>query len=229
MTPEFHVLAGPNGIGKTTGYDLIVPKHVSYINADLIAKEIKAKAGGLNVMDIANAEAARYFFERLAKRETFGFETNLCDLETYKSLQAAQALGYRIIIYFINTDDVDLCINRVLLRVQQGGHYVNPETVRSRYTTGLALLKYYKDFPDILMLIDNSAGELVWQAELHAGKIIYVAHPVNPGLRMSCNNKKPWTKLPLNQLKKSESPIKKERAFDQLQARALITDNLPLT
>lgn len=180
MTPELHVLAGPNGIGKTTGYDLIVPKHVSYINADLIAKEIKAKAGGLNVMDIANAEAARYFFERLAKRETFGFETNLCDLETYKSLQAAQALAYRIIIYFINTDDVDLCINRVLLRVQQGGHYVNPETVRSRYTTGLALLKYYKDFPDILMLIDNSAGELVWQAELHAGKIIYVAPSCKP-------------------------------------------------
>lgn len=54
MSPELHVLAGPNGIGKTTGYDLIVPKHVSYINADMIAKEIKAKAGGLNVMDIAN-------------------------------------------------------------------------------------------------------------------------------------------------------------------------------
>jgi predicted ABC-type ATPase len=98
--PELHVLAGPNGVGKTTGYDFIVPKGLGYINADLIAKEIRDKAGGLNTQDIANGEATKIFFKRIAARESFAFETNLADLDTYKTLQAVQTSGYKVVSIF---------------------------------------------------------------------------------------------------------------------------------
>jgi predicted ABC-type ATPase len=39
--PTIYVIAGPNGIGKTTStYDLI-PQHIPIINSDEIAKEVK--------------------------------------------------------------------------------------------------------------------------------------------------------------------------------------------
>lgn len=178
--PDLHVLAGPNGVGKTTGYDFIIPKGIGYINADIIAKEIKEKAGGLNVQDIANAEASKFFFERISKRETFGFETNLSDLDTYKTLQAVQNSGYKIMIYFLGTDDVETCVDRVMLRVQQGGHFVSPEVVKQRYVNGLALLKYYRDLPDALVLIDNLEGNLLPQAEIQKGKTVFLAKECQP-------------------------------------------------
>ncbi|WP_236676058.1 hypothetical protein [Chryseolinea lacunae] len=57
--PELHVVAGPNGVGKTTAFATIVPQGLEYVNADMIAKTIREKAGGLNTQDIANQEAAK--------------------------------------------------------------------------------------------------------------------------------------------------------------------------
>lgn len=132
----------------------------------MIAKTIKEKAGGLNTQDIANQEAARIFYDKVARRESFAIETNLYDVETYKSFQGLQGLGYGIFIYCLAVDDVSICIDRVNLRVRQGGHNVNPDIIKQRYTAGLALLKHYKDFPDVLMFIDNSEGVFSVEAEL---------------------------------------------------------------
>lgn len=93
--PELHIVAGPNGVGKTTAFATIVPQGLDYINADLIAKTIKEKAGGLSTQDIANQEAAKIFFEKAARQELFAIETNLYDVETYKSFQELQGLGCR--------------------------------------------------------------------------------------------------------------------------------------
>ena len=175
--PELHIVAGPNGVGKTTAFTTIVPKGLEYVNADMIAKAIKEKAGGLNTQDVANQEAAKIFYDKAERKESFAIETNLYDVETYKSFQGLQGLGYSTFIYFLAVDDVSICIKRVDLRVQQGGHNVNPDIIRQRYTTGLALLKHYKHFPDVLMLLDNSEGALNLEAELRKGIIHYMAKP----------------------------------------------------
>lgn len=171
--PELHVVAGPNGAGKTTIFKDLVPQGLDYINADLIAKTIREKAGGLNTQDLANQEAAKIFYEKTSRRESFAIETNLYDLETYKSFQGLQALGYQIFLYFLAVDDVNICINRVKLRVEQGGHNVNPDVIKQRYTTGLALLKHYKDFPDVMILLDNSDGIAKTELELRKGVVHY--------------------------------------------------------
>jgi predicted ABC-type ATPase len=65
-------------------------------------------------------------------------------------------------------------------RVQQGGHYVNPDTVKQRYINGLSLLKHYKDFPDVLILIDNLHGNLLPQLELNKGIIKFRSGSCKP-------------------------------------------------
>jgi predicted ABC-type ATPase len=169
--PELHVVAGPNGVGKSSTFETLVPAGTDYINADLIAKEIKAKAGGLNTQDIANQEASQLFYQRVKDGKSFAIETNLCDVETYKSFQGVQSLGYQILIYFLAVYDVQVCIDRVKQRVSQGGHNVNPDVIKERYTKGLALLKHYKAFPDSLVLLDNIEGIYRTQAVLNKGII----------------------------------------------------------
>jgi predicted ABC-type ATPase len=149
--PELHVVAGPNGIGKTTIFKDLVPKGLEYLNADLIAKTIREKASGRNAQDIANQEAGKIFYQKANMQESFAIETNLWDVDTYKSFQDLQNKGYQIYIYFLSTDNVNICLERVNLRVKQGGHFVHPEVIQQRYTTGLALLKHYKNFPDVLV------------------------------------------------------------------------------
>ncbi|MEX2233780.1 MAG: hypothetical protein WD824_16565 [Cyclobacteriaceae bacterium] len=80
--PELHIVAGPNGVGKTTAFTTIVPQGLEYVNADMIAKTIKEKAGGLNTQDIANQEAAKIFYDKAARKESFAVETNLYDVDS---------------------------------------------------------------------------------------------------------------------------------------------------
>lgn len=173
--PELHVVAGPNGAGKTSSFKLLVPKGVDYINADLIAKTIREQAGGLNIQDIANREAGDLFWSKVAQNQSFAIETNLHDVETYKSFQALQAKGYRITIYFVCVEHVETCIERVRSRVKVGGHNVNPDVIRERYLRGLALLKHYKSLPDVLVLVDNT-NVLAVAAVLHKGVGIKVSN-----------------------------------------------------
>ncbi len=50
---------------------------------------------------------------------------------------------------------------------------MNPDVILSRYITGRKLLGHYKNFPDRLVLMDNSLGSLNKQAELHKGNIYF--------------------------------------------------------
>jgi predicted ABC-type ATPase len=111
--PILYVLAGPNGIGKTTSFFNQFPINLSTINADEIAKQLREKLGQVNVQEIANGEATRQMNLYISKKESFGFETNLADLDTWRFLQNLQIIGYQICINFFSTDEVNLCIERV--------------------------------------------------------------------------------------------------------------------
>lgn len=84
-------------------------------------------------------------------------------------LQKAQALGYRIYLYFVATEDPDINVARVKYRVQTGGHPVAEEKIRSRYLRSLALLSDAITFTDRAYIFDNSGHSRVWIAEITNG------------------------------------------------------------
>ncbi len=55
--PILYILAGPNGIGKTTSFYDFVPQNIKFINADDLAKQFRETLGDINVQEIANGEA----------------------------------------------------------------------------------------------------------------------------------------------------------------------------
>ncbi len=172
--PSLYVVAGPNGVGKSTLFNSIIPEGLDYINADLIVKSLREQSGGNNIQDIANQEVASIFYSKIKKNESFALETNLSDIETYKSFIGIQSLQYEVNVFFLSVEPVEICIERVNQRVKQGGHNVNANIIRERYITGLALLKHYKSFPNRLVLLDNSTGQLELQAEMHHGNLHFL-------------------------------------------------------
>ena len=168
--PTIYVLAGANGIGKTSVNPFFIPKGVTYINADDIARQLRERLGNVNVQELANAEALDLMNTFIAKRYDFAIETNLADMETWQFLIGIQRLGYTIHLNFFSISDVEVCINRVHNRVLQGGHFVRPDIVKMRYEVGLKLLKRFKAIPDRLILTDN-AEEIIVCIEMIQGVI----------------------------------------------------------
>lgn len=176
-TPTLFIIAGPNGVGKTTSFFSVFPVNLPVINADEIAKQLREKLGEINVQEIANGEATKQINGYLAKKMSFGFETNLADNDTWEFIKRVQMLGYKIIINFFCVDNIAVCINRVLSRVKEGGHYVRPDIIQYRYENALGFLKRNKDIPDILELTDNTF-EPINCLTLNKGEIIFQSKPL---------------------------------------------------
>ena len=171
--PTIYILAGANGVGKTTINPFFIPKNVPYVNADDFAYQLRQRLGNdVNVQELANAEALEQMNRFIAKRQTFAIETNLADTDTWLFLIGIQGLGYVIHLNFFGVSDVNICINRVNNRVLQGGHYVRPNIVIARYKTGLALLKHYKNIPNWLVLTDNTTAS-VNCVEMSLGEVLF--------------------------------------------------------
>jgi predicted ABC-type ATPase len=172
--PTLFVIAGPNGIGKTTSSYDVVPKNTPVINSDEIAKE--ARIAGLlavNAQEYSNREAMRLIEEQTKDRNSFAIETNLADVDTWKFLLEMQKTGYKIHLKFFSTDDIHILNERISERYRQGEHFVKPDVVMERYVNGLNLLNHYFNRPDILELFDNTK-KMVRLAEISQGQIIEV-------------------------------------------------------
>lgn len=155
--PILYILAGPNGIGKTTSAFDIIPANIPIINSDEITKQIRLTGVvNVNTQEYSNREAQRLVKEQLDQRTSFAIETNLADEETWKFLLGVQASGYKLHLVFLTTDNLALLNSRIKERTLRGEHYVRPDVVEERYYLGLQLMKYYAGFPEVVQLIDNS-------------------------------------------------------------------------
>ena len=163
-----YIIAGPNGAGKTTFAETYLPAEgacLNFVNADLIA-------AGLSPLkpDLVSLVAGRLLLariDRLANRgESFAFETTLSGLAYRRRIAGWQNSGYSITIYFLKLPTVDLAIERVRLRVSEGGHDVPEFDIRRRYTRGWHNFQHhYKKLADSWVVFDNSGDAPVAMEE----------------------------------------------------------------
>lgn len=174
---QLWVLAGGNGAGKSTFYRLFLEKQgIKLINADLIAKQIDAHNPEAVSYDAATvAEYLRH--DLLAQGLSFCFETVFSHPSKIDFLARAKALGYEVILIFIHLADSRLNEARVHQRVQEGGHNVPAEKIRSRIPRTLRHIATVLPLVDQARLLDNTFhdqyfrqvavlkhGHLVWKA-----------------------------------------------------------------
>ena len=136
--PIVLALAGSNGAGKSTFYEsFLAESGLRFVNADVLS-------ASLNVSAYEAAELASSLRSALvAQRESFIFETVLSDPvgEKVDQLSTYSALGYTVVLIFIQIDSPDESIRRVAMRASQGGHDVPDEKLLARFARTQANLR----------------------------------------------------------------------------------------
>jgi predicted ABC-type ATPase len=154
------ILAGPNGAGKSTLQPHLTQSNSPFLNADLIARELREEhqGGESNGLDIA---AGRLLLQRIDALITAGgsfvTETNLANRSLVDRITTWQSKGYTVVLHFVSVGDVEVCVHRVAQRVRAGGHDIPEETIRRRYRKGLQnFFTVYLPLVDEWFLHDNT-------------------------------------------------------------------------
>ncbi|MCP3887772.1 MAG: dephospho-CoA kinase [Desulfobulbaceae bacterium] len=156
---QLWVLAGGNGAGKSTFYNLYLAKYgIKFVNADLIAKEI----GSENLEELsyhAAILAARIREELITQGISFCFETVFSHESKIDFVAQAKAYGYKVILVYIHLFDSSLNEARVKQRVSEGGHSVPTEKIHSRIPRTMEHIKTALSLVDEARILDNSSKD----------------------------------------------------------------------
>ena len=95
--------------------------------------------------------------ELAAEKADFAFETTLSARTYITWLRRMQESGYRLMLFYVWLENADLAIQRVAIRVSQGGHSIPEDTIRQRYTRSMANFHgLYRPLVDDWIVYDNS-------------------------------------------------------------------------
>jgi predicted ABC-type ATPase len=166
--PNLYIISGCNGAGKTTASYTILPEILhckEFVNADEIAK-------GLSPFqpETVSFHAGRIMLERidelLEQSVDFAIETTLTTLSYKKTIELAKTKGYTVNLLFFWLNDVNLAIERVKIRVSEGGHNIPEDVIIRRYYKGiLNLTRVFINLSDYWLVIDNSGRPFAFIAE----------------------------------------------------------------
>ena len=156
VSKQLWVLAGGNGAGKTTFYNLfLAPKGIKLVNADIIAQAISPENSDKVSYEAANvAEQIRE--ELLQKGVSFCFETVFSHVSKIDFVANAKAQGYEIILVYIHLDTSELNEARVHQRITEGGHNVPVDKIHSRIPRTMQHIGAVLPLVNEARLLDNS-------------------------------------------------------------------------
>jgi len=156
---NLYIIAGCNGAGKTTASFTILPEILEckeFVNADEIAK-------GLSPFQPEKVafEAGRIMLERIDylinSNSNFAFETTLSTKSYKHRILEAKKKGYAINLLFFWLPSIEIALNRVAMRVSEGGHDIPSDVIARRYSRGIEnLFKIYIPLCDNWAVFDNS-------------------------------------------------------------------------
>ena len=156
--PVLVLLAGTAGAGKTTFYE-------SQLRTAL-PSVLKASAS-----PIEQAETDRERRRLMKEGQSFVYQDGTIDVG---AIREAQDAGFDVKVFFVGTEDPNLNMGRVLLRVGNGGPFAALARIPDDYAQGLKQLPDAKKLADDLMLFDNTAHghghRLV--VHFHAGELM---------------------------------------------------------
>ncbi len=178
LPPQFIIIGGGNGSGKSTSAALILGDKVPYINADEIAKGLPEVEG-----ENKDVRASRILISAMdeyeARQEDFAIETTLASRSLAPRVRRLQEVGYEFQLLFFWLASPELNIQRVAERVQRGGHHIPEDVIRRRYVAGLKnFFSLYMPLANEWRAYDNSGnGKALLVAEQRLGQPGVVHRP----------------------------------------------------
>ena len=156
---NIYIISGCNGAGKTTASMTILPEILNckeFVNADMIAS-------GLSPFQPEKVafEAGRIMLERInflmQTNQSFAIETTLATISYKNKLLKAVENGYKVKLLFFWLPTYEMAINRVEIRVSEGGHNIPKDIIKRRYFRGIEnLFKIYLPLSNDWAVFENS-------------------------------------------------------------------------
>lgn len=155
---NFFILAGANGVGKTTVSKEFLKDYKGYyfLNSDEIAKSMNPDE--INKVKItAGKTSLSKLDELIANKENIVFESTLASRSFLKKrIETAHKNGYKVVIIYTFVDKPEICIERIKGRVKKGGHFVPDEDVIRRFHRSINnFWRVYKNLADAWFLYYN--------------------------------------------------------------------------
>ena len=98
-------------------------------------------------------------------------------------MRQAKSAGFRIQLLYVALSSPELHIQRVRLRVSQGGHDVPDEDILRRYARSLAHAPEAMRLADEAVVFDNSGLDRQRMLEVRKGRITWRTDPIEAPLR----------------------------------------------
>lgn len=133
--PTLYIIAGPNGVGKTTFADRYLPdeaKQLEFVNADLIARGLSPYDPDSVAIE-AGKIVLRRIRELISHRTGFTWETTMSGRTAVGWLRQACEAGYVLKAYFLWVRNPETTIRRIRQRVVKGGHNISEDVSRRRF------------------------------------------------------------------------------------------------
>ena len=123
---------------------------------------------------VVSAIADLLHAELVSRKVSFSFETVMSHTAKLDLLTRSRKNLFRNYLYFVATEDPEINISRVAIRVGEGGHNVPDDKVRSRYYKTLQNLTAAIGLTDRAYIYDNSGAEATLIAEITKGTDIEI-------------------------------------------------------
>jgi predicted ABC-type ATPase len=178
--PVLLLIAGPNGAGKSTLYDRVIGpvSQLEFVNADVIAAREWPDDAAAHAYD-ASRRAAERRDELLAARTSFVTETVFSHQSKVDLVKAAAEAGYLVTLHVVLVPE-DLAVARVTNRVENDGHDVPEEKVRSRYARLWSLVAEAIALVDEATVCDNSSASEPFRVVGSFNRGVAVSKPAWP-------------------------------------------------
>jgi predicted ABC-type ATPase len=175
MQKEIIIIAGGNGVGKTTFARAFLRENdYEFLNADEIAKSLSAEnPAGKKI------SAGKLFFQKLndsvIENKSLLIESTLSGRYLQKFIADAKEKDYQITIIFLLAESPEILIERIAERVRKGGHFVPDEDVRKRFIRGKSnFWKIYKNLADKWFMYYNMRDNFQMTATGEKDKIVVI-------------------------------------------------------
>lgn len=152
---NIYLIAGPPGVGKSTSGNKFIPKGTPIIDHDLAAYQYK-KEGFEDYQSLASLSANQNIKKFLFEKTNFALELNLGFQSHYDFLRSIanfdRSNKIHLVLFFIN--NINVCLDRALMRHQYGGHLVEPHIIKEMYENTIPLLQENKTLFHSIKFID---------------------------------------------------------------------------
>ncbi|MGH8465698.1 MAG: hypothetical protein ACRER5_16265 [Pseudomonas sp.] len=159
MSPVIHVLAGPNGGGRSSlGGALLRSRGLDYFDPEFYARELAAsrRVPTDTVLGDAWKEGVRRLVDAIEGGTSFAIETSLAGTTIPALLALAAQRGFRVQVMYFGLCDVQRHIDRVATRAAHGGIAIGDELLAKRWRRSPENLIGLMPYLDGLRVFDNS-------------------------------------------------------------------------